>query len=122
MNRNPRILFICSRNKWRSPTAERIYKSDRRVDVRSAGLSGKSPHCLTKADLEWADLVLVMEPGQKNWIFSMFGKLQLPPIKSLDIPDEYEFMDSELINLIQTSVEFHIRELTKSASIPEYNS
>jgi protein-tyrosine phosphatase len=113
MKDKPRVLFVCSRNKWRSPTAERIYQSDNRIDVRSAGLSGKSSHCLTKLDLDWADLVLVMEPGQRSRIFSMFGKFEFPVIKSLDIPDDYQFMDKELVELIRTGVEFHIHELEK---------
>ena len=113
---------MCGRNKWRSPTAERIYKSDDRIDVKSAGLSGKSSHCLTKENLEWADLVLVMEPGYKWRIFSMFGKMRSPTIKSLDISDEYEFMNEQLIDLIRSGVEFHIRELNKSELIAENNS
>ena len=111
MNHKPRILFVCGQNKWRSPTAERIYKNDQRVEVRSAGLSVRSQHSLSKSDLVWADLVLVMEPGYKSRIFSIFGKIQSSQIKSLDIPDEYKFMDEELIELIQSSVEYHIKRL-----------
>ena len=119
MNRKQRILFVCSRNKRRSPTAERIYQNDDRIDVRSAGLSGKSSHGLTRLDLDWADLVLVMEPGQRSRIFSMFGKFDSPVIKSLDIPDEYQFMDKELVELIRSGVEIHILELEKLEMINE---
>jgi len=38
----PRILFVCGRNKWRSPTAATVYRDDQRVEVRSAGISAKS--------------------------------------------------------------------------------
>ena len=104
----PQILFVCGRNKWRSPTAERLYRNDRRIQVRSAGISSKSPHQISTADIQWADLILVMEENYSSWIRENFRALNLPPIKSLDIPDEYEFMDDELVELIRNSVEPHI--------------
>jgi protein-tyrosine phosphatase len=104
----PKILFVCGRNKWRSPTAARIYRNDPRVDVRSAGMSGKSPHPISNSDLEWADLVLVMERRYKGKLMGLFRDLELPPIESLDIPDEYEYMDEELVDLIRSGVEHHI--------------
>jgi predicted protein tyrosine phosphatase len=39
--------------------------------------------------------------------------MYFPPIKSLDIPDEYEFMDNELVELIQTGVEQQISQIKK---------
>jgi len=101
----PHVLFICGRNKWRSPTAERLYRNDSRLEARSAGISSKSPHQISAADLEWADLILVMEEKYASWIRENFRALSLPPMKSLDIPDEYEFMDNELVELIRSSVE-----------------
>jgi len=55
----PHILFVCSRNKWRSPTAEAMSASDARIKVRAVGLSAKSPRRLTRGDLAWADPVHV---------------------------------------------------------------
>jgi predicted protein tyrosine phosphatase len=107
----PRILFVCGRNKWRSPTAERIYRNDPRIDVRSAGMSDKSPHAISNSDLEWADLILVMEARYKGRLFGLFRDLDLPPIESLDIPDEYEYMDEDLVELIKSGVEHHIKSL-----------
>ena len=109
----PRILFVCGRNKWRSPTAKRLYQNDNRIAVRSAGLSNKSRHQLSRADLEWADLILVMERRYSFGIRSQFPELRLPSIHSLDIPDEYQFMDEELTELIQSSVEYHIQQLIR---------
>src|SRR5271169_1424699 len=97
----PRLLFVCGRNQWRSPTAEAIYRGDPRVMVRSAGVSNKSPHPVSARDLEWADLVLVMERKYQSRILETFrDNADLPPIVSLDIPDDYERMDPELIALI----------------------
>jgi predicted protein tyrosine phosphatase len=115
---NPHILFVCGKNQWRSPTAERIYRNDKRIEVRSAGMSGKSKHPISETDIEWADLILVMERGYKSWIVGSFRNLSLPAIENLDIPDEYQYMDDELITLIEKGVEFHIQRLEKEASSP----
>ena len=101
----PHILFVCGRNQWRSPTAERIYRTDARIAVRSAGISEQSPHRISTADIAWADLILVMEEEYASAIRTQFRRTMLPPIKSLDIPDEYGFMDAELIELIRGGVE-----------------
>ena len=107
----PKILFVCGKNKWRSPTAQNIYRNDPRIEVKSAGVSGKSPHPISNSDLLWADLVLIMESKYKSRILGLFRDIRLPPIKSLDIPDEYEFMDEELIELIKSGAEHHIKLL-----------
>jgi predicted protein tyrosine phosphatase len=104
-----RILFVCGRNRWRSPTAERIYRDDPRVEVRSAGVSVKSGHQISSDDLSWADLVLVMEQRHKSRILGMFQ--EHPPIVSLDIPDDFGYMDEELIGLIREGVEFHLCQM-----------
>lgn len=102
----PRLLFVCARNRWRSPTAERIYRSDPRIDVRSAGLSPQSRHQLSAADLAWASLLLVMEHRHKSRIQTLFPEVDpLPRIAVLDIPDDYEFMDPDLVELITERVE-----------------
>jgi len=96
----PHILFVCGRNQWRSPTAERIYRDDPRIQVRSAGVSGKSRHQISDDDLSWAGLVVVMEQRYKSRILGTFRDYpNLPRIVSLDIPDEYQFMDAELVKI-----------------------
>jgi len=99
------------KNQWRSPTAERIYRDDPRIEVRSVGVSEKSRRRISADDLAWADLVMVMEQRYKSRITETFhDRERLPPIVSLDIPDEYEYMDGELIKLIHEGVEFHLRQ------------
>ena len=107
----PHILFVCGRHQWRSPTAEAIYRRDPRVQIRSAGVSSKSRHQVKDKDLDWADLVLVMERKYKARILGTFrDHPNLPPIISLDIPDQYEYMDEQLIALIQQGTEFHLKQ------------
>ena len=101
-----KILFVCAKNQWRSPTAVAIYKNDTRLAVKSAGLSQKSPCVISAKLLEWADLVLVMEPEHASRIRDRFrAKLQLPDITSLGIPDEFPLMDPELIRQLKPTVE-----------------
>ena len=117
VHEKPHILFVCGKNKWRSPTAERIYKDDNRIEVRSAGMSGKSKHTISNDDIEWADLILVMENRYKSWISGLFRDLSLPKIENLDIPDEYEYMNDELIELIEMKVEYYIKQLEKQVPL-----
>ena len=111
MTEKPHILFVCGRNQWRSPTAARIYANDQRIDVRSAGVSPRSRHLVTLQDIEWADLILVMEEEQKARIREAFRDMKLAAIVSLDIPDDYGFMDSDLVQLLQEGTEFHLSNL-----------
>ncbi len=103
------ILFICSRNQWRSPTAEKIYAKDERVNVRSAGTSPRAKKTVNAKDIDWADTLFVMEHKHKERLKSAFGRLlQYKKIIVLDIPDEYQYMDEELITLLKASVEEYL--------------
>ena len=55
------LLFLCSRNQWRSPTAERLWRKTPGLSTRSAGLSKSARRRVTEADVIWADAILVME-------------------------------------------------------------
>lgn len=99
------LLFVCSKNKWRSPTAETIYRHDSRVKVRSAGTSSSARKRIAEKDLNWADLVLVMEHKNQKIIYSRYSYLDLPAIIVLDIPDDYQYMSDELIEMLQISIE-----------------
>lgn len=109
MNEKLHILFVCGRNQWRSPTAARIYAKDQMIQVRAVGVSLKSPHQVSSQDIKWADLILVMERRYKSRLLDTFRDLELPSIESLDIPDDYQFMDAELVELIRAGTEFHLK-------------
>ncbi len=100
MTERPNILVVCGRNKRRSRTAEYIFKNDDRFNIRSAGLSPKSDRRISERDINWADLVLVMETRQRAKLRELYMNLELPNIEILDIPDNYEFMAEELIQLL----------------------
>lgn len=100
MEERPNILVVCGRNKRRSRTAEFIFKNDNRFSIRSAGLSPKSDRKISENDLNWADLVFVMETAQRAKVRELFPHTQLPEITILHIPDDYEFMDDELVEML----------------------
>lgn len=100
-----KVLFLCAKNKWRSPTCETIYRGDPRLMVRSAGVKQGARRYVTENDIEWADLIFVMEREHKKIIHEQFNHLHLPEIVVLDIPDEYHYMCPHLQHLIGEAVE-----------------
>ena len=98
------VLFVCSKNKWRSPTAEKIFAEGYGIRTRSAGTSSSARHRLNRRDLAWADLIMVMKERHKTIIKQQFANLGHTKIIVLDIADDYAFMDEELIALLQASV------------------
>jgi len=109
MTERPNILVVCGRNKKRSRTAEYIFKNDDRFNIRSAGLSPKSDRKISEKDLNWADLVLVMETGQRAKVRELYKHLELPEIEILNIPDDYEFMDEELVSILTDRINDSLR-------------
>lgn len=100
------ILFICSKNQWRSPTAEQIYRNHPDFNARSAGTSSSARHQVTPADLEWADIVIVMEDKHLSRLRADYpSHLKHKASRVLDIPDEYPYMDPGLIAEIQSAVD-----------------
>jgi predicted protein tyrosine phosphatase len=99
------ILFICSRNKWRSATAETIYKNHADHQVRSAGTEPSARIKISAKLIIWADLIFVMEKKHKQRIAERFPEeIYEKEIIILDIPDDYQYMDEELIDEIELKV------------------
>lgn len=99
------VLFVCSRNQWRSPTAEQVWRRHPLLNVRSGGTSPSARHTVSADDICWADAVIVMEQKHKSRLFAEFSRLlDNKPVHVLDIPDEYRYMDPELVELITCSV------------------
>ncbi|HEY0924617.1 hypothetical protein [Rheinheimera pacifica] len=99
------VLFICSRNQWRSPTAETIWRKHPDLNVRSAGTSPNARKTVGLADIRWADVIFVMEQKHKSRLMAEFTRLvDIKTIYVLDIPDDYKYMDPELVDILQQSV------------------
>ncbi len=99
------LLFVCSRNQWRSPTAEEIFKNSQENQVKSAGTEPSARIKITEKLINWADIIFVMEKKHKERIKQRFATMvDEKELIVLDIPDEYQFMDEELVDLIKLSV------------------
>lgn len=97
-----RLLFICSRNRLRSPTAERLFADRAGVETDSAGLSPDADVPLEPEQICWADLILVMEPVHRARLNRRFGGvLKGKRVIVLGIPDRFGFMDPELVALLE---------------------
>jgi predicted protein tyrosine phosphatase len=104
-----KLLFVCSQNKLRSPTAERIFAGRDRLEVMSAGINHDANRVLTSEMIDWADIIFVMEKNHLNRLRKRFKThLKHAKIVCLNIPDEYEFMDPTLVRLLSAQVSRHL--------------
>ena len=104
-----KLLFICSRNKWRSLTAEKIFNGVNGYYVRSAGTEANARIKVTEGHIGWADIIFVMEKKHLRRLKDRFGyMLDNKKIICLDITDDYGFMDEELIELLKCRVSEYI--------------
>lgn len=99
------VLFLCSRNKLRSPTAEAVFAGWPGIEVDSAGLSPDAIVPLSPEQLEWADLIFVMENVHRARLARKFKRhLKGRRVIVLGIPDNYDCMDPELIGILKRKV------------------
>ncbi len=99
------LLFVCSRNQWRSPTAEEIFKNNQEHQAKSAGTEPSARIKITEKLITWADIIFVMEKKHKERLKQRFATVvDEKEVIVLDIPDDYQFMDEELVDLIKLSV------------------
>ena len=100
-----KVLFICSRNQWRSPTAEQVFRRHPSLNVRSAGTSRNAKKRVSYELLQWSDVICVMEQKHRNHLVAEFGRvIAYKPLHILDISDDYLFMDPRLIAIFEDIV------------------
>lgn len=100
-----RLLFVCARNRLRSPTAERVFATVPGVEAESAGVAPDAETPVTPELINWADVILVMEPTHRAKLTRLFpAALRNKRIVCLDVPDEYDYMDPELVRLLRDRV------------------
>lgn len=100
-----RVLFICSQNRLRSPTAEQVFSNRPGFEVASAGLNPGASVPVSPELLQWADTIFVMESAHRNKLSTKFrAYLKSKHIICLDIPDEFEYMDPLLVRLLEAKV------------------
>ena len=99
------LLFVCSQNRMRSPTAEVIFRDYPGVSVRSAGVDRDALQEVTEDLLEWADIVFVMERRHRNFLQRRFRSVcSRRRIICLHVPDEFEFMAPSLVSALESAV------------------
>jgi len=96
---------VCSRNRLRSPTAEEIFSSYPDWEVASAGLSPDAEVLLDSELVEWAELIFVMEKVHRTRLTRQFSRyLKDKRVVCLDIPDEFDYMQPELVELLKVKI------------------
>jgi predicted protein tyrosine phosphatase len=104
-----RVLFLCRHNRMRSPTAERIFCKRPDLDVRSAGTSPDALSRVNARMLDWADLIFIMDEQQRRSLQRRFkGHPALERLICLDIPDEFGFLQPELVELLHVRATPHL--------------
>jgi predicted protein tyrosine phosphatase len=113
------VLFVCSANKLRSPTAEQVFSTWPGVETDSAGLNRGATTQLSSEQIEWADIIFVMEKTHRSKLAKNFrAHLNSKRVICLDIPDNYEFMDPVLVRILETKAGRFLGNL-RPASAPE---
>ena len=106
-----RVLFVCQLNRARSATAERLYCKRTDLEVVSAGTSEDALVRVNERMLEWADVIFTMDAGQQQDLERLFpAHAALARAICLDIPDDYGFLQPELVELLEERVGAHLQE------------
>ena len=97
------LLFVCSRNQWRSPTAAALFKDNDLYVARSAGTSDSARIKITAGSISWADKIFVMEKRHLAIIHQKYAsEIEDKSIFNLNINDDYQYMDAELISILRS--------------------
>jgi predicted protein tyrosine phosphatase len=100
-----RALFICSQNRLRSPTAEQVFAEWDDIETDSAGLGGDASVPLSPEQIDWATVIFVMEKAHLSRLKQRFrAHLNGKRVICLDIPDNYAYMQPELVALLRAKV------------------
>ena len=105
-----RLLFVCSENRLRSPTAAAVFSEYKGVEAISAGTNADASTPVSGDLIEWADAILVMEKSHRNKIAKKFREqLKDKKLGVLEIPDHFDFMDPLLIQILKNRVPRYVR-------------
>lgn len=100
-----KLLFVCSENRLRSPTAEAVFSEYEGVEAIGAGTNSDAETPVSGDLIEWADIILVMEKSHRNKISDKYKDLlKNKRLVVLEISDIYDCMQPELIQLLKTKV------------------
>jgi predicted protein tyrosine phosphatase len=110
MPQRQKILFVCSQNRIRSLTAEKLFTGHELYEVRSAGTDHDARICVAAEHIDWADRVFVMEKHHQNRLRKKFrNELKGKEVVCLNIPDEYEPLGDDLVEILRTRLARYLR-------------
>jgi predicted protein tyrosine phosphatase len=100
-----KLLFVCSRNRMRSPTAEAVFSGFEGVEALSAGTAPDAETPVSAELIEWADVVFAMEGVHRKRLVSAFGApLKDKRVVVLGIRDRYGYMEPELVEILKAKI------------------
>jgi predicted protein tyrosine phosphatase len=103
------VLFICSRNRMRSPTAEAVFAAYQGLETLSAGTETDAATPVDAELIEWAEIIFIMENRHRNKLRQRFGKLvDGKRLIVLGIRDDYDYMQPELVEILKKKVSRHL--------------
>lgn len=100
----------CSQNKRRSLTAEKLFDGSEGHKARSAGTETNARTKVTPGILGWADIIFCMEKKHVRRIREKYGDvIANKKVICLNISDDYEYMDRELQDALESLVWDYLR-------------
>lgn len=97
-----RLLFICGKARARSPTAAQIFAGRPGISTDFGGLSNDADDAVSADQIEWADIILVMEQRHRTRLSDRFGRLLTGRrVVTLAIRDRFTFMQPELVEELE---------------------
>jgi predicted protein tyrosine phosphatase len=105
-----KVLFVCTQNRMRSPTAEALYRGRPDLEVRSAGIAPDARVPVTEEALQWAETTFVMDESHRLHLQTHFSSIwsSTRRIVCLDVPDVYLYMDPELVFILTAKLQPHL--------------
>ena len=104
-----KLLFVCSQNKLRSLTAEKLFEGSAYYQVRSAGTQPDARIVVTEGHLGWADIIFCMEKSHVNRLQRKFpDALRGKQVVCLHIRDEFGFMDPDLLDELRAKLPTYV--------------
>ena len=104
-----KLLFVCSQNKLRSLTAEKLFEGSPLYQVRSVGTQPDARIVVTEGHIGWADIIFCMEKSHVNRLQRKFREaLRGKQVVCLRIPDDYEFMDEDLLDELRAKLPAYV--------------
>jgi len=98
-----KLLFICTANLQRSPTAEDLFRDSKKYEAKSAGIHLLAVNTVSQELVDWADIIFVMNERKDRHLTYLADHFKLggKEIHDLDIPDTFPKDDPNLIKLLK---------------------